>query len=342
MAAAPARRLLRSLAAAGVGRRLLSRAESEISLALATPSTEEVSTGREKWHTPEPAEPYLGSGRQPLDRLTSYCWIEDWSNAALVAAMRRQLPYLVEKDPRFPENLEHRKHWEYAQVVVGLEQLGALHQDALVLGVGAGHEEAIYDLSTRVRWLFATDIYGSGYFRAGEADARMLLDPDHFARCPYNRNRLVVENMDALDLRFEDRTFDAVYSLSSIEHFGGLAGATRALDEMARVLKPSGIVALTTECVINDESGLSRPGLEVFTHDGIRSLVSSVPALNPVGKLDFSLSAKTRALKPIRLSDAVADAKRGHTEYPHVLIELDGCVYTSFSVFLQKTAAATR
>ncbi|TMF87871.1 MAG: class I SAM-dependent methyltransferase [Chloroflexi bacterium] len=235
MAAAPARRLLRSLAAARVGRRLLSRAESEISLALATPSTEDVSTGREKWHTPEPAEPYLGSGRQPLDRLTSYCWIEDWSNAALVAAMRRQLPYLVEKDPRFPENLEHRKHWEYAQVVVGLEQLGALHQDALVLGVGAGHEEAIYDLSTRVRWLFATDIYGSGYFRAGEADARMLLDPDHFARCPYNRNRLVVENMDALDLRFEDRTFDAVYSLSSIEHFGGLAGATRALDEMARV-----------------------------------------------------------------------------------------------------------
>ena len=73
--------------------------------------------------------------------------------------------------------------------------------------------------------------------------------------------------MDALDLRFEDRTFDAVYSLSSIEHFGGLAGATRALDEMARVLKPSGIVALTTECVINDESGLSRPGLEVFTPD---------------------------------------------------------------------------
>jgi SAM-dependent methyltransferase len=146
----------------------------------------------------------------------------------------------------------------------------------------------------------------------------------------------VVEEMDALDLRFEDCTFDAAYSLSAIEHFGAMDTATRALTEMARVLKPGGIVALTTECIVNDSPSYSVPGQELFTPDDLRTLCSSLPDLVPVQELDFSLSERTRNLPSVSLVKALEDAKRGHTVYPHILLEHEGRVFTSFSIFLRK------
>jgi len=43
--------------------------------------------------------------------------------------------------------------------------------------------------------------------------------------------------------------------LSSIEHFGGFAGARQAVEEMARVLKPGGVLALATEWQVSGPSG---------------------------------------------------------------------------------------
>jgi SAM-dependent methyltransferase len=164
----------------------------------------------------------------------------------------------------------------------------------------------------------------------------MLTDPDHFALCPYNRNRLVVEHMDALDLRFDDETFDAVYSLSSIEHFGGYSGARQALMETRRVLKRGGVAAITTECIVNDADGFSEPGLSLFTPRDLHDLFWSVPGLVPVEGPVFSLSERTQSLAPIPLLKAVEDAQRGHVDYPCIVLELAGRVYTSFSVFLRR------
>ena len=97
--------------------------------------------------------------------LNKLCELEDWRVPARVAAMRRALPYFLDISPDYPAGMEHRKHWEFAQLLVGLEQLGALNPDGLVLSVGAGHEEPVYELTNRVRWVFATDIYGQGRFR---------------------------------------------------------------------------------------------------------------------------------------------------------------------------------
>ncbi len=79
--------------------------------------------------------------------------------------------------------------------------------------------------------------------------------------------------MDALDLRYEDETFDAVYSLSSVEHFGGLDGVRAALAEQCRVVKVGGIVAFTTEVIINDADSY---------HDG--HLLLSTTARNRLGE----------------------------------------------------------
>jgi SAM-dependent methyltransferase len=270
-------------------------------------------------------------------KLNKICNLEDWQTDGRAAIMRRILPYFLQQNADYPVQMEHRKHWEFAQIFLGLEHLGVLDRDATLLAVAAGQEGLIFELTNRVRWAFATDIYGTGPFAEVEADMAMLRDPDSVARCPYNRRRLVVQYMDALDLRYEDETFDAVYSLSSIEHFGGLDGVRQALIEQCRVTKVGGTVAFTTEVIVNGAEMFQNEHLLLSTPNQIDSVCSDLPGLSLIEPIDFSVSGLTKK-KAIRLSDALADALRGHTEYPHVLMEQDGRLFTSIAVFLRRTA----
>ena len=62
--------------------------------------------------------------------------------------------------------------------------------------------------------------------------------------------------MNATQLLMPDDSVDFVYSVSSIEHFGGLRVALAHVREAARVLKPGGVLAFSTEFVL--QSGRPR------------------------------------------------------------------------------------
>ena len=128
--------------------------------------------------------------------LNRVCNLEDWRDPDLTGLMVSMLPYLASQ-PGFPHGHEHRKHWEYAHVVRTFERLGAVHPEAWLLSVAGGHEEPAYYLTNRARWVFVTDLYGTTGFSDREAHGNVLLSPDHFAPFPYNRNRLVVQYMNA-------------------------------------------------------------------------------------------------------------------------------------------------
>src|SRR5204862_7587492 len=76
--------------------------------------------------------------------------------------------------------------------------------------------------------------------------------------------------MDGRSLTFADGAFDVAYSLSSIEHFSGFDGAAQTMREMARVVKPRGILALATEYVISGP-----PHEETFQPAEIASLIDA-------------------------------------------------------------------
>lgn len=149
-----------------------------------------------------------------------------------------------------PTQRVQRKNWEYALLTLFLEDAGLLGEEMRILSVGAGHETVLFWLANRVDKVVATDIYGEGLFSGVEADRSMLNDPASFSPYPYRESHLEVRHMDAKQLEFDEGSFDAVFSLSSIEHFGSWADIRRSAEEIGRVLRPGGVAFVVTECFL--------------------------------------------------------------------------------------------
>jgi SAM-dependent methyltransferase len=159
---------------------------------------------------------------QPLARhYAKLCDLKDFEDPRLVDAVREILP---ERDP-----LAHieRKVWEMAMLALFLEETGRLGEQTEALAVGAGDERIVFWLANRLGRVVATDIYGEGGFAGREGS-----------------------DMDGRDLRVPDASFDVVFSLSSIEHFGSPADIARSAAEIGRVLRPGGHAFIVTECLV--------------------------------------------------------------------------------------------
>ena len=172
------------------------------------------------------------------------CDLHDWEDPAVVAMAREILP---ERDPVAEAE---RKVWEFVMLALFLEDVGRLHEGTEALAVGAGDERIVFWLANRLGRVVATDIYGEGEFAEHEATASMLEDPRAHAPFPYREERLDVRWMDARSLDFPDESFDVVFSLSSIEHFGKPREIARASREIGRVLRPGGHAFVATECFV--------------------------------------------------------------------------------------------
>jgi SAM-dependent methyltransferase len=260
-----------------------------------------------------------------------------------------------------PEEELRRKFWEYALLGLYLEEVGALREDAEILSVAAGHEEPLYWLANRVKRVVATDIYGEGDFAVDgrEADGSMLSDPGHWAPYPYREDRLDVRSMNAMALEFPDASFDAVFSLSSIEHFGTPEDIQRAAAEMSRVLKPGGHLVIVTEYLVKAhlldwpllqyaikvatrgarcENATPRQRLaDTFRPRELRRDVILPTGLPLVQPLDTTLSPSTFENVIQWIGDGPMRPATGR-DYPHILLKGHGAPWTSVFLAFQKPA----
>ncbi|MCW3038525.1 MAG: class SAM-dependent methyltransferase [Solirubrobacterales bacterium] len=285
------------------------------------------------------------------------CDLQDFADPGLRAMLRQIV------GPGYaPETEVRRKFWEYALLGSYLEEVGAITPEAQVLAVAAGHEEPLYWLSNRVARVLATDIYGDGGFNVEgrEADASMLTDPGAFAPYDYRPDHLEVAHMNALALDLPDESFDVVFSLSSIEHFGGAPGAEQGAAEMARVLKPGGHLVIVTECFVGssilDDARVQNAiriltrgrrcttatarqrVLEVFTPEEIQKHVVAPTGLSLVQPLDLTVSEKTFDNLIHWVGAGELTPKTGN-DYPHILLQGHGSPWTSAFLAFQKPAA---
>jgi SAM-dependent methyltransferase len=219
----------------------------------------------------------------------------------------------------------HRKAYEFAQLAYGLRKLGLLRDGVRVVSIGAGHEAVLYWLANHVGQVIATDRYEGVWqnVQSREGDSGVLRKPRDYAPFPYREDHLIFLQMDALRLGLRSECADVAYSLSSIEHFGGVEGATRALDEMARVLRPGGLLALATEFVIGGP-----PHDETFMPSEFERLIErrDLVLVGPFDRLVYS-----------RYEYSAVDLYANPYQTPHMVVRFNDTVFTTAFVFMRKT-----
>jgi SAM-dependent methyltransferase len=290
------------------------------------------------------------------------CELQDFRDPDLRGLMRDMAGVGPER-PDYPDGEEHRKPWEVAMSARALREFGALREDAEILGVGAGSEATIFWLTRHVKRVFATDLYlTEDAWSEMDSGAGMLHAPEGETTLDWNQQRLVVQHMNALELRYEDNSFDGIFSSGSIEHFGGLDEIHRSVEEMYRVVRPGGVVALATEFrLAGPPPGL--PGTALFDEPELRQVLLEGLNWELPSPLDFSISDETMAApvdfdslvevsmaKPslwMKVKDALgrevkleATAIRHlPTPYPHIVLRKDDYLWTSVHVTLIKPGA---
>lgn len=269
------------------------------------------------------------------------CELSDFSDPELSELIRdvyaSDLEYFGDSD--FPAGREYRKYWEVAMTLRAFRSLGVLGEDARILGVGAGREATIYWLTRHAGEVVATDLYRTeDSWSESDSSADMLTDPGRYWDGEWNPERLTVRHMDAMQLEFEDDSFDAIFSSSSIEHFGDFPDVRRSVEEMFRVLRPGGVLALATEFRLEGDH-IGYPGLLRFDEPELRALLLDGLWWDPATPMDLRISPETRA-GAVEMSEAIADqesGKRGWSRYPHLVLRHEQFLWTSAHVALVKS-----
>lgn len=275
------------------------------------------------------------------------CELEDFANPKLQPVMSDIFFHEnIRFGHDFPIGHEYRKYWEIAMSVRALVDGGAIHPTSELLGVGAGNEPTVFYLTNYVSRVFATDLYLDEDWHQ-YANVGMFTHPERYWQQDWNRRRLVVQHMDALELQYEDNSFDGIFSSSSLEHFGSLDDVRQSIREMTRVLKPGGILALSTEFRL-DGSGSGISGTLLFDESQIRDLFFNLSSLEPMSTPNFQISASTLHTE-ILFAEAVGDVmchiqtngeiiyhKLTWSTYPHILLRQDQYLFTSIHIALRK------
>ena len=229
---------------------------------------------------------------------------------------------------------------------------GLLSRDSEVLGVGAGNEPTLFWLTQHVGRVFATDLYAAVGWEES-ANASMLVDPSPQWPGPWDRRRLVVQHMDGRELLYIDGAFDGAFSCSSLEHFGNHDDIRRACDELCRVVRPGGVVGLSTELrLAGDGDGM--PGTLLFSPEQLTELVIAGRPWELMGPARLTPSPATlETATPLEMSIADLTAhidKHGEihfheldwSRYPQIVLTHGEYVFTSVHLTLRRTGGSAR
>lgn len=279
------------------------------------------------------------------------CNVEDFSHPELRPVLRDLFAHeVVRFGDAYPGGKENRKDWEAAMALRAFDACGLLDGGADFLGVAAGNEPLLFHLTRLARSVHATDLYLAAGAWEVFGHRSMLDDPYEHWPFAWNPRRLVVQHMDALDLRYEDETFSGVFSSSSIEHIGGHAEVRRCMDEMFRVLRPGGVCAVSTEFRLEGPS----PGIEgtlLFDEGELMEELIGDRAWAPISPLDLTVSGATRAATVDVLGvvgQQIAQCHRDggwfthkldYQQFPHVVMGVGEHVFTSVALALRKDEA---
>jgi SAM-dependent methyltransferase len=217
-------------------------------------------------------------------------------------------------DPGFAAEFRHRferggmeykprKLWEMAWLAQAFENLRPDGVDTM-LGLGVGNEPLIYHYTHRAQRVIATDLYSSttSWNEARRSQERVFEE----SLFPYKRERLSVQNMDMRKLQIPDSSIDAIWSCSSVEHVQTLPEFVQTFRECHRVLKPGGIVLITTEFSLGEPYFL--PGVLSLWPD-CHLFTRQLGGLRLIGPVDCTYRAENHGNEATPRKDAEGVAR---------------------------------
>jgi hypothetical protein len=249
-------------------------------------------------------------------KLNRLCHVEDWENSEIketISALQHS-----------PEIIQ-RRDWEWALAIIAMRRFGKLNNNSKALGVASASEVILFYLANILKHVHAIDLYDSSRYSHTPSD--FPENPKKYAPFPYKEDALTVLRMDATNLEFPSETFDIAFSISSIEHFGGInhSGALKGLREIERVLKTGGLAVITTEYILNNKDNY-----EFFNkHTIYCDLIDKLERLQLVEPLDLRITAKTLDTV-MGMNDTVEES------HPHIVLRARDLLITSLMLVFQK------
>jgi SAM-dependent methyltransferase len=285
-----------------------------------------------------------------MKNLNKICATADWSDPELSEMMQEILQPGIKKAAEIVGR--HRKHWEWAIGMLALKKAGKIDNNCTFLGIGSGTEAPVFYLTNHAKYVFCTDLYTITSETWKEANKSMLANPELFAPGQFNRKRLGVQIMSGTDIHFEDNTFDAIFSYSSIEHFGTRKAVLECMKEIERVLKPGGVASIATEIFVGTESeklyryrkkdsqfpynllrGHYKIFSEIFTRDELDRYLLSSTNMKLLYPIDFSIDLND-------LAGAVKFPVTKEYNYDqnitHIFLDMNGMLWGSIHISLIK------
>ncbi len=186
-----------------------------------------------------------------------------------------------------------RKAWEFVIMSYGLGKLGCFSNNNIALGLGCLKENLIYFYANRFKHVCATDV---AYYVKGDKNfipwggESYELSEVYESNISYDRNKLTVLPMDMCRLGFSDETFDVVWSSSSVEHVGDLDDILTCFKEMQRVLKPNGILTITTEWNLSGGQAVRFANVQSFDFFVLSKIEEVAPNLKLVDPITLERS----------------------------------------------------
>lgn len=144
-----------------------------------------------------------------------------------------------------PHNARHGifhnyRPWEYDKVF----NHANFEEDDIVLDTGSMHTYFSIYIANFVKKIYTTDNFY--WIKRDYINKERLLSPEEWITYIESKGdgKIIGENCDITDLKYKDNTFHKVLCISTLEH---VIDDQKGIKELARVLKPSGRLLLTTE-----------------------------------------------------------------------------------------------
>jgi 2-polyprenyl-3-methyl-5-hydroxy-6-metoxy-1,4-benzoquinol methylase len=191
------------------------------------------------------------------------------------------------------------RQWEYPYALAQLEKRIASVRTTRILDAGAGVTFFPYLLAERHEQIEITC-----------ADADRTLTQIHAAIRSTSRGRVHFGEADLRALPYSDRSFDAVYCLSVLEH---TRQYDEIVDELHRVLRPGGTLIVSFDISVDGEADIPLQQAKVLI-DLIERRFPATQDLPPPRELPMAVAADTLT--------TAALAQRDHTlmPWPHPLV----------------------